>query len=286
MVAEHPGGAGADEIHRGERAGDDLGERRRGPVGQQPGEVEGLVHLVGAHEAGQGLRRLGPGLGDQDPVAVVLGQDVVPAAVDVVDLGLVPHRLVAHRPLDHARALADGTQGDAPGGGRDGVADGMLLVLGHDLVAQARLLEQAVGDVDPESVDSAVEPEAQDVLEHVADLAVAPVEVGLGGVEEVEVPLTGGAVRLGDARPGRPTEDGLPVVRRLDAVGAATVAEEVARPLRAARLRGERSLEPRVLARGVVGHQVDDHLEVELVGASRAGCRRRSSEPNSGSTSR
>ena len=65
------------------------------PAAQQPGEVEGLVELVGADEARHRLGRLGPGLGDGHPVAAVLVEDAVPGAVDVVHLGLVPHRLVA-----------------------------------------------------------------------------------------------------------------------------------------------------------------------------------------------
>ena len=130
-------------------------------------------------------------------------------------------------------------------------------------------------DVDPEPVDAPVEPEAEDVLEHVADLGVAPVEVGLGAVEEVEVPLP-----VRHAGPRVAAEHRLPVVGRLGAVRSAAVAEEVAGPLRAARRRRQRGLEPRVLARGVVGDQVDDHLEPELVGPGqqRVGVRQRAEE--------
>ena len=76
-----------------------------------------------------------------------------------------------------------------------------------DLVAERGLLEQPVGHVDPEAVHAAVQPEAEDVFEQVADLGVAPVEVGLGGVEEMEVPLA-----VVHPRPGRAAEDRLPVV--------------------------------------------------------------------------
>ena len=117
-------------------------------------------------------------------------------------------------------------------------------------------------DVDAEAVDAAVEPEAQDRLELVADLGVAPVEVGLGGVEEVEVPL---AVRR------RRVQAGPPKIETQLFGGSApsrprAVAEHVAVARRAARAGGERLPEPRVLGRGVVGHDVDDHLDAELVG--------------------
>ena len=167
-----------------------LGERLGGPVGEQPGEVERLVELVGADEGGHRLDRLGPGLRDGHPVGTGLVEDLVPRAVDVVDLGLVPHRLVGDRALDHLVGAARG------------LAAGL-----DDLVAQRRLLEEAVGHVDPEAVDAAVEPEAQHVLEHRRDLGVAPVEVGLAGVEEVEVPLA-----VLDLGPRGAAEDGLPVV--------------------------------------------------------------------------
>jgi hypothetical protein len=52
-------------------------------------------------------------------------------------------------------------------------------------VGQVGLLDQAVGDVHPEAVDAAVQPEPQDVHERGADAGVVPVQVGLGDVEQV-----------------------------------------------------------------------------------------------------
>ena len=69
-------------------------------------------------------------------------------------------------------------------------------------------------------------------LEVGGHLRVGPVEVRLLGGEQVQVPL---AVR--DPGPGRAAEEGLPVVRRLGAVLARPVPEDVPPPGRAVRLR-------------------------------------------------
>ena len=172
----------------------------------------------------------------------------MPAAVDVVHLGLVPHRLVAHGPLDHRTLQA--------------VAGARLARRARDdLVAQAASLNSpcATSTRKPSTPRSS-QKRSTDV-EHVADLGVAPVEVGLGAVEEVEVPLA-----VLHPRPRRAAEDRAPVVGRLGAVAARPVAEEVARALGLPGRGGQRGPEPRVLGRGVVGHQVDDHLEAEGVG--------------------
>ena len=75
----------------------------------------------------------------------------------------------------------------------DIVAQQLELVVAAE-VGQARGLDQAVRDVDAEAVDAQVQPEAQDGAELVADGRVLPVEVGLLGGEQVQVPLAGRAV--------------------------------------------------------------------------------------------
>ena len=135
-------------------------------------------------------------------------------------------------------------------------------------VRQALGLDHAVRDVDPEPVDPAVEPEPQHVLEPRAHLGAVPVEVRLLGVERVQVPLAGVPGVAGQpvhAGPGRPAEDGLPVVGRLGAVRPRPGPEQVQVPLRGAGRGGQRRPEPRVLVAGVVGHQVDDHPQPQRV---------------------
>ena len=208
----------------------------------QEGEVERLVHLVLADVAREALGRLHPRLGHEHPGAVVLVEHAAPGAVDVVDAVLVPHR----------RALAV----------RAAALEQLLLVVP---LGQPLGLHQAVGDVDAEAVDAPVEPVAQDVLELRAHVGVRPVEVGLLAVEQVQVPLAGCAVGLGHARPGAAAEDAAPGVRRQLARRAATVAEQVAGPLRAARAGGQRRAEPRVLVGGVVRDEVHEHPQAERV---------------------
>ena len=81
------------------------------------------------------------------------------------------------------------------------------------LVRETLLLDQTVSHVHPEAIDASIEPESEHPAEHLAYLGVLPVQIWLGSVKEVEIPLTGGAVSFGDPRPCGPPKDGLPVVR-------------------------------------------------------------------------
>ena len=132
-------------------------------------------------------------------------------------------------------------------------------------VGQPGLLGQARRGVHPQPVQAEVEPEPQHVGHVGADAGMVPVQVRLGRGEQVEVPLARRAVRLGHPGPGRATEGTDPVVRRLLAVLAPAVAEVVAGPFVAARRGGQGGPEPGVLVRGVVGDEVDDHLQAQGV---------------------
>ena len=124
-----------------------------------------------------------------------------------------------------------------------GEAVGAVAVGAAAPFGQARGLDEGVGNVHPEAGDAAVQPEAQDPLEFLVHGVVVPVEVRLGGVEQVQVPLAGRAVRFGDPGPGWAAEVGLPVVRRLLAECSAAVAEDEHVPFRAAGGRGQGGLE-------------------------------------------
>ncbi len=155
--------------------------------------------------------------------------------------------------------------------------DAVLVEERHDIVAQqlqlfvgsevgkALGLHHAVRDVDAEAVHAHVQPEAQDGAELVADGRVLPVEVGLLGGEEVQVPLPRRAVGLGDPGPGGAAEDGLPVVGGQFAVLPLAGAEVVAVPGGGAGALGEGALEPLVLVGGVVRDEVDDDAQAQRV---------------------
>jgi hypothetical protein len=196
------------------------------------------MHLVRPHVARQPVDRRHPRLGHQQPIAGVLVEDLPPLPIDLVYAVLVPHRRGRPERIESAEHRA-----------RRGP------------IRQVAVLDQTVGHVDAEPVDAAIEPEPQHAGELVADHGVVPVQVGLGDVEEMQVPLT-----VRHPLPGRAAEDALPRVRRLGAVRPAAVPEHVPLALRAARRGGQGGLEPRVLAGGVVRHQVDDELEAQLVG--------------------
>lgn len=64
--------------------------------------------------------------------------------------------------------------------------------------AAGTVLGQCLGDIDTEPVRTAVRPEAQGRVEVLTDLRVVPVNVGLFGGKEVQVPLA----RRSGGRPG------------------------------------------------------------------------------------
>ena len=92
----------------------------------------------------------------------------------------------------------------------------------------------------------------------------SPVEVGLLGREEVEVPLAGRSVRIGRPCPRRTGEVRGPARRHLVAVVATTRVEPEARALGRSGTGGQGGLEPRVLVRDVVRDDVDDRPDAEL----------------------
>ena len=119
----------------------------------------------------------------------------------VLELGEISVRREAERYIDHLRHLD-----------HDGVADPELIPLTQlttsafwatpeetaELIAGLHAL---MTRFDGRTVDPAIRPETQGGLEVGMDLRVLPVEVGLLGGEEVEVPLARRAVGLGDALP-------------------------------------------------------------------------------------
>ena len=92
-----------------------------------------------------------------------------------------------------------------------------------------------------------------------------PVEIGLLGCEQVQVPLPRLPVWLMDAGPGWAAEHALPVVGRQRPADTPAVAKEVPLSFGRTRAGGHSRAEPRMLVRRVVGHEIDDHSNIEPV---------------------
>jgi len=245
VVAQHPRGGRARPAVSVQVQVDHRPQGRRIPRAPQRVEREGGVHPSGGDVAHQLRSRLGVGLTHEDPLAQppigVRVRDPAPTTLDGLDLGLVPQR----RPRIVERRAEPG-------------------VRVHRGVRHRDRFDQAVGHVDPEAVDAAIEPEGQDVVEELRHRRVGPVEVRLLGGEQVQVPLFG-PVRTGQAFPGRTTEHRAPVGRRGIAERAASVPEVEHRPFRRTGCRRQRGPEQRVRRRAVVGDEVDQHPETQAV---------------------
>ena len=212
------------------------------PAGLEVLEVEGLAEFVGAGvQRAAGARH--PGLGDRHTGRAVGVEDPAPVAVDLVDLVAVEEGVGAgrHRGRARPRSLSSGAPRSRSGSPRS--------------LARA----WATSTRKPSTPRS--DQKRRVVRKSARTSSFAQFEVGLLGGEQVQVPL---AVR--HPLPGAAAEDGLPVGGREFAVCAAAVAEDVAVAGRRAGAGGERLLEPDVLVGGVVGDEVDDHLQAEAVG--------------------
>ena len=167
-------------------------------------------------------------LGDEDSLPArgvgVFPGDGTPAALDLCQTGLVPHRIV------------------------DRLVEGATTGSGIDRhVRQAHVLDEGVRHVDAESVHPTIEPEPQDPVELGTYLLVVPVPVRLAGIEEVQVLLAGFPVRLDDALPGGSAEDRRPVVGWQLTVCAGAVTEDEPVTHGVARPTGQGLAKPRVL---------------------------------------
>ena len=135
----------------------------------------------------------------------------------------------------------------------------VLVRLGQVLAVGAVALEQVRDRVEPEAVQPEVEPEAQDLEHRRLDLWVVVVEVGLMGVEAV--PEVGaGLIVPGPVRRLGVGEDDPRVL-----VAVHGLRPHVPVALGVVRARA-RLLEPRVVRRRVVHHEVRDHADAALMG--------------------
>ena len=120
-------------------------------------------------------------------------------------------------------------------------------------VRQPLVLSDQMDDIGAKAVDTTIEPETEDAVHRLDDLCLGPVEVGLLGEEEVEIPLP----RCGVPCPRRPTERRPPVVRRLV---AQTISPDV--PVAPRRITRRPRLEkPRMDGARVVGHPIEENPE-------------------------
>src|SRR5207253_7662547 len=113
--------------------------------------------------------------------------------------------------------------------------------------------------VEAHSVDTHVHPEVEGIEERLFDLRVVEVEVWLMGVEPVQVISVGDIVQ-GPVRSLEVLEDDSRVLVLL-----VRLAPYVEVALRAARPRAPRALEPRVLVRCVVAHELVDDADASAV---------------------
>ncbi len=104
--------------------------------------------------------------------------------------------------------------------------------LGTVCIRQTGGLHESRRHIHAESVDAAIKPEANRLVEFCLHIWVIPVDVWLRPVKEVQVPVAGRcASSIKDWRPSITGEDALPVVRGKLVRLSATQRDVVAAPL-------------------------------------------------------
>ena len=203
-----------------------LGDRRRLAA------REGQVHRLVDREREQHLQLVAA-------LAAEVGLELVRRQVHLAQqhlVALAPAREAAHLAQQVVRVAA-------------------LLLRGGDPVR----LDQERDGVDPEPAQPLLQPEAHDLRDRVAHRRVGDVQVRLVAVEVVQEVLPRLLVVGPDAVLGV-GEDGLDVLR----VRRRLVGPDVEVAVRRVAVR-PRALEPLVLVRGVVHHQVGDHPHAPVV---------------------
>lgn len=234
VVGQHPGGRRAHGPHGVQRLVHGGPQRSRVPTGRQIVEVERLVQLVPPHVQSSTGHTRRPRLGDPDPLAGVLVQHLPPGPVDLVDPVLVEE-------------------------GQHLVAQQLQLLVTPRSGSPAAFTSPCATSIRNPSTPRSSQNRSTD-RKLVLHGRVFPVEVGLLGSEQMEVPLP-----VLDPRPRGAAEDRLPVVRRLLSRLALPRAEVEALAQRGPRTFPQRLLEPFVLVGAVVGNEVHDDPQVQRV---------------------
>ena len=133
-------------------------------------------------------RLIAADLGEREPVAIAV--DHLPQPLEELhDVGM---RLVVELLLEVERPRALSSAGR------------------RRVIAQLGIVHRKVDRIEPEAVDTAVQPEARDLEHRILYLRIVKIEIGLLGQEIVQIILAAPRV----PRPRRPAEHRLPVVGR------------------------------------------------------------------------
>src|SRR5258708_1631822 len=134
----------------------------------------------------------------------------------------------------------------------------------HRVIAELLILEQTRECVNAEAIDPSVQPEAQDIIHRLAHLLIAPIQIRLFHIEQVQVILPGVFIEL----PGRLAKPAHPVI------GGTAIGGWVSPDVPGAFLVGAALpclLEPGMLIGGMIRHKIQNDLEVTLVGLLKQG---------------
>ena len=167
MVVGDPRGGGANRCIGRQRTIDRAPNCARLPWAVGKCQVKGQVHLIGAQEQRHCLG-ISPGFDHGHPLTVEFVEHDAKQPIDLV----------------HAAGVA--------------LVDNRIAI---GRIRKRRVLYEGVGHIDPEAIHAAVQPEAQHVRELGHYFRVAPVEVRLGGVEQVVVPLAWRTIGLDHSGP-------------------------------------------------------------------------------------